>query len=114
MIYGNIVWHIIKVAVPVSTLITCSNLGVENEECSKVTKHRIKLMLSCDVTYSCLLYIYLIFVMSSLILYSWRKSRLEAKNHMWYFVLNSIGLLICLPLIIDSLIIFIKHYDVYT
>ena len=33
---------------------------------------------------------------------------------MFYFVTNSIGLLLSLPLVIDGLLVFINHYEEYT
>ena len=107
----NIVYHIIKVGIPMSTLITCVKLGIEDSECNKVTKHRIELMLWCDTIYASMLFMYVIWTMIRLIYFSWMKSRLEARAHMLYFVLNSLGLIIALPLIINELLVFLADYD---
>ena len=54
-------------------------------------------MLYSDTVVSCLLFIYVGFAMFKLILMSWKYSRLESREHMVYFVANSIGLLTSLP-----------------
>ena len=110
----NIVYHIIKVGIPMSTLISCKYTGVNAEECNTVTEHRIELMLICDCIYASLLFLYEMLVMIRLICYSWKKSRLEARKHMWYFVLNSLGMLLALPLIINGMLVFLFDYDNYT
>ena len=110
----NIAYHVVKIAIPMSTLISCLSLDVGESECEIVTKHRIRLMLYCDCTYASLLFIYEIYTMVRLICYSWQKSRLEAKAHMWYFVLNSLGLLLALPLVINGLLVFLFEYDEFT
>ena len=110
----NVGYHVIKVGIPVSTLITCVKLGIEDDECNTVTQHRIKIMLYCDTIYVSLLFMYVIWTMIRLICFSWKKSRLEARAHMPYFVLNSLGMLLALPLIFNGTIIFLTHYDTYT
>ena len=97
-----------------STLISCERNGVVDTECNTVTKHRIRLMLYCDCTYASLLFFYEIWTMVRLICFSWKKSRLEARAHMLYFVLNSLGMLLALPLIINGMLVFISKYDEYT
>ena len=114
IVYINIAYHVIKVAVPASTLISCATLGVDDKECDDVTQHRIKIMLICDCTYACMLFFYEVFVVIRLIYFSWKYSRHEARQHMTYFVLNSIGLLTALPLVIDGLFVFIYSYDEYS
>ena len=114
IVWINIAYHLIKVIVPSSTLISCYYTGVTDDECGNITEHRIRLMLYCDCTYASLLYIYEIMCMVRLIYFSWKKSRLEAKAHMKYFVLNSLGMLLALPLIINGLVVFIREYDMYT
>ena len=37
----NIAYHVIKIAIPMSTLISCVTLDVSDDECAIVTKHRI-------------------------------------------------------------------------
>ena len=71
-------------------------------------------MLYCDCTYATLLFLYEIWTMVRLICYSWQKSRLEAKAHMWYFVLNSLGMFLALPLVINGLLTNVTKYDEYT
>ena len=110
----NIVYHIIKIGIPMSTLISCKSLGVDDDECNTVTQHRIKLMLYCDCTYASMLFLYEIWTMVRLICFSWKKSRLEARAHMFYFVLNSLGMLFALPLIINGLLVFLSDYEEYT
>lgn len=105
-VYVNIAYHIVKVAVPLSTLIPCLFYDTSEDYCSDVTKHRISLMLICDCIYASLLYIYMIWCIVRVILYSWRYSRLESRQHMWYFVLNSLGLILALPLVINGLLLF--------
>ena len=107
-------YHIIKIAVPLSTLIECIISDTGEEECADITHHRIILMLISDCVYAVLLYLYMIWTIARLICYSWRFSRLEARSHMFYFVVNSIGLLLSFPLVIDGLYVFINHYDEYT
>ena len=98
----NIFYHIIKVAVPLSTVINCTKTKIEKSMCDEVTTYRIQLMLYCDSTYATLLFIYVGFAVIKLIWTSWRYSRLEAKAHMVYFVASSLGLLTALPLILDN------------
>ena len=113
IIWVNVAYHLIKVIIPTSTLISCYYTGIDDTECGNITEHRIRLMLYCDCTYACLLYNYEIYTIVRLIIYSWKKSRLEAKAHMSYFVLNSLGMLLALPLIINGLVSFIRNYDEY-
>ena len=110
----NIAYHVVKIAIPVSTLINCNLSQVSTDECSRVTKHRIKLMLYCDCAYATLLFIYEMWAMFRLIYFSWKRSRFEARIHMAYLVLNSLGMFLALPLIINGLLAFLLHYEVYT
>lgn len=110
----NIVYHVVKIAIPMSTLINCNFTNASTTECSQVTKHRIKLMLYCDCTYATLLFIYEMFTATRLIYFSWKRSRFEAREHMCYFVLNSLGMLLALPLIINGLLAFLMHYEEFT
>ena len=70
-------------------------------------------MLICDCCYASLLFFYEIWCILRLIIYSWKYSRLEARKHMSYFVLNSLGLLFALPLVVDGLLVFINQYESY-
>ena len=103
-----------KIGIPASTLIGCNVNNVKADECDKVTEHRIRLMLICDCTYASLLFIYLIWCMTVLICFSWKNSRLESREHMWYFITNTLGMLLALPLIINGLVTFLLKYDEYT
>ena len=114
IVYFNIAYHLIKIAVPSSTLIECIITDTDESDCSEITHHRITLMLICDCIYASFLFLYMIAFNLRLICYSWRFSRHEAKQHMFYFVTNSIGLLLSLPLVIDGLLVFINHYEEYT
>jgi len=96
-----------------SALVNCVKSEVTIAECNQVTTHRIRLMLFADTTYACLLFIYVIFAILKLIYFSWKYSRLEARSHMVYFVASSLGLLTALPLIIDSLTVFINNTSNY-
>ena len=79
----NILYYIIKVAVPLSTLVNCFKLGVGNGECDKITTHRITLMVYADTIYNTLMFIYVLFAVIKLIVVSWKYSRLEARSHMF-------------------------------
>ena len=109
--YGNIVWHLVKIGIPISTLISCVNYGLVDAECDKITNKRIALLLYVDCIESTLLLLYTILAMGQLIFYSWRYSRLEARAHMRYFIGNSVGLLLSWPLVINGLFTFLKYED---
>ena len=76
-----------------------------------VTKHRITLMLYCDCIYASLLIIWFIYAMTLLIYFSWKYSRLESRQHMFYWVTNCIGLLLAFPLVFNGLVAFIRNYE---
>ena len=112
VVYGNIVWHIIKIGVPCSTLATCFRFDVnDTAECDIVTEHRITLMLYCDCIFASLLIIWCAYAMTLLISKSWKYSRLESRQHMFYWVCNCIGLLLAFPLVFNGLVAFIKNYE---
>ena len=70
-------------------------------------------MLVNDCGYAVTLFFYEIVIIVRLVYFSWRYSRLEAKKHMPYLILNSLSLILALPLIIDDLIVFRQRYDEY-
>ena len=68
-------------------------------------------MLLCDCSIYIILFFYMMWCMGSLIYFSWKKSRYEARKHMFYFITNSLGMLLALPLVINGFITFILEYD---
>mgnify|MGYP001626840315 CR=1 FL=1 len=71
-------------------------------------------MLYCDCVYASLLFIYMLYCCVRLIYLSYKYSRLESLNHMFYFVVGSLGLLFALPIVINDLLYFLTHTDTYT
>lgn len=70
-------------------------------------------MLYMDVLVQFLLTIYAGFAIFKLIYMSWQYSRLESKEHMVYFVANSLGLLTALPLVMLNLYFFSQNEENY-
>ena len=68
-------------------------------------------MLLCDCSIYIILFFYMLWCMASLIYFSWKKSRHEAREHMFYFITNSLGMLLALPLIINGFITFILRFE---
>ena len=112
-IWFNVAYHVVKVVIPTSTLIACSRFGTTTDSCETVTNYRIRIMLICDCIYASLLFFYEIFCVIKLICFSWKYSRHEARTHMSYFVLNSLGLLLALPIVINDLVFFTFHTKDY-
>lgn len=113
IIWLNLSYHIIKVVIPTSTLITCMRFDASQATCSYVTDHRIRIMLVCDCIYATTLFLYEIFCMAKLIYFSWTYSRHESRQHMPYFVFNSLGLFLALPIVINDLLFFALHTASY-
>ena len=70
-------------------------------------------MLILDCIYSSMLFVYILIVGLILICLAWTTSRYEAKHHMTYFVVVSLGLALSLPLVIIDLELFRENPDNY-
>ena len=62
-IYGNLVWHLLKIGIPISTIISCFKYGLADAECDKITNKRIALLLYGDCVTSTFLLLYTILAM---------------------------------------------------
>lgn len=109
----NLVYHLIKVIVPTCAQISCMTQDLTEKQCQNRTAARIQTMLICDTVYACLLFIYMLYCNIKLIYMSHKYSRLESNNHMRYFVITSLGLLLALPLVINDLIYFMYNTNTY-
>lgn len=72
------------------------------------------MMLYADCMYASLLLGYIIVSNLRLICYAWNSSRLEAKQHMCYFITVALSLCFSLPLIINDVVFFSSHTGSYT
>ena len=70
-------------------------------------------MLLCDCIYAATLFVYIIYMGLKLICSAWTSSRYEAKHHMKYFVVVSLGLALSLPLVINDLLLFHENTTRY-
>ena len=78
-----------------------------------MTNHRIVICLIFDCIYSGALMLYVIFCFIRLIVFAWKYSRLEAREHMWYFMVVSASLGFSLPLVINNLLMFMHKAALY-
>ena len=63
IIYGNIVWHLVKIVIPCATLINCFKYDLDDNDCNRITNNRIELLLYVDCFESTLLLLYTIYAM---------------------------------------------------
>ena len=108
IIWLNILFFVAKVSVPCITLITCS-VNVDKTNCNWLADKRVNLLLIFDITYQSALLMYIIFCSFRLIYFSWKYSRLEAQNHLNFFLVNTLGLLSGQLLVLNN---FAAFYDV--
>ena len=111
VIWINVFYHTIKVLVPVFALTTCT--FEDEHHCRKLSDKCVHILLMIDITYHTNLLIYMIYSCSTLGYFSWKYSRLEAKQHMSFIVINSLGMVSGQTLIVGNLIIFFLHPDFY-
>ncbi len=71
-------------------------------------------MLYCDTAYASVLFLYMLYCSLKLMIYSSKYCHFESRNHMCYFVLTTIGLLLALPLVINDLLYFVANTDEYS
>jgi hypothetical protein len=71
-------------------------------------------MLWCDTGYASLLFLYMLYCSLKLIYYSQKYSHFEARIHMGYFIITTLGLLLALPLVINDLLYFLENTDSYS
>ena len=76
-VWINILYHIVKVVVPASTLISCVSISLN--ECQDLTTKRIQMMLYADTAFASGTFTYESYTMLKLIYVSWKYSRLESR-----------------------------------
>ena len=108
----SFLYHLSKILIPCVTLITCS-INESVEDCDDMSDRRIHVLLELDVFVWCLIFAYILFCSVKLIAYSWRYSRLEARSHMPYFLINTLGIITGQLLMVIKIILFLKYPQFY-
>ena len=93
IVLGNALYHLVKVLLPLIAMATCTYHKTHGADCNTLPDSIIDILLLIDVLYQANLLIYIVFCSLRLVWLSWRYSRHEARKHMSFFLINSIGLI---------------------
>ena len=103
----SFLYHLSKILIPCITLITCS-MNETADDCDDMADARVHVLLVIDTFVCCLILSYILFCTVKLITFSWRYSRLEARSHMPFFLINTFGLISGQLLMMTKIIMFLE------
>ena len=112
LIWLNLIIFTFKALTPVAILVYC-DLEKKNMDCDVLVNSSINILLGLDITYYSCFMLYILFCSFSLIFYSWKYSRLEARSHMLFFVVNGTSMFCAMGALLYVKLIFLLEPAFY-